>query len=91
MKIIDMKDEFIVADHVVAVRVDYKDLLVYTSNDFRYTFVFESEGHAKDCLRKLKSFLRSNNGMEDLFSVEEQPGYQDMLDERDAPRSRDMD
>lgn len=75
MKIIDMKDEFIVADHVVAVRVDYKDLLVYTSNDFRYTFVFDAKDHAKDCLRKLKSFLRSNNGMEDLFSVEEQPGY----------------
>lgn len=76
MKIINMKNGFIAADHIVTVKLeDYKAFSVYTSNNFRYTFVFDSKDHAKDCFRRLKSFLRSNNSMEDLFTINEQPGY----------------
>lgn len=85
MKIIDMKNEFIAADHVVRVSGFYEvaadwghvnqAFAVFTSDGFRFDFVFDSEAHAKDCLRKLKSFLRNTNSMEDLFSIEEQSGY----------------
>ena len=77
MKIIDMKEEFIVADHVVTVQFEnhYKAVTVYASDNHFHSFMFDSEEHAKDCLRKLKSFLCSTNSMENIFSVEEQPGY----------------
>lgn len=80
MKIIDMKDGFIMADHVVAVRLNYKTLWVYASDDVRFDFAFDSKEHAKDCIRKLKRFIRSTNHMEDLFSIEEQPGYVGRMD-----------
>jgi hypothetical protein len=90
MKIIDLKDgfEFIMANNVVTVSGFYEvkgsgsywgeinyALAVFTSDGFRFDFVFDIKEHAKDCFLKLKRFLRSTNSMEDLFSVKEQPGY----------------
>lgn len=82
MKIIDMKDNFIVGDYVVAVYIKNEpnagydqSLWVYTTDGLRHVFVFDSKEHTKNCISKLKRFLRSTNSMEDLFPIEEQPGY----------------
>lgn len=76
MKIIDLKDEFIVTDHVVTVRLENsKAFSIYAANGIRHTFVFDSQEHANDCFRNLKSFLRSIDSLEDFFSINNQPGY----------------
>lgn len=86
MKVIKDEFEFIMANHIVAVsgfhkiagsqwgKINYA-FAVFTYNGFRFEFLFDTEEHAENCFKKLKSFLRSNNSMEDLFSIEEQPGY----------------
>lgn len=74
MKIIDMQDGFIAVDHIVAVSGNAQ-LLIYTSDGSCHGFMFDSKEHTKDCIRKLKSFLRSTNSMEDFFSISEQSGY----------------
>lgn len=87
MKIIDMKDDFIVADYIIRVRFRNEpvagydqSIWVYMADGSHHIFVFDSKDHTKDCISKLKRFLRSTNSMEDLFSIEEQPGYVGCMD-----------
>ena len=74
MKIIDLKDGFIMADQIVAVSGN-NQLLIFTSDGACHGFMFDSQEHTKSCISKLKRFLRSTNSMEDLFAIREQPGF----------------